>query len=610
VKRTLLLFLVVAMAAPSLFGQGLVLHQSDLWTYPYKDLSDLLRMYPGMYPLDYGTFGSPKVFRPWNMDPWELRVIRDGIPQNRLYDGLYDSNLQPGNELDSLQYDFLSPGATGQIFMTTRNLPTDTPYTEFQIREGNYGFGTVDLAHAQKVYKSLTLELTARLAWSDGFDNSPNYAATASRTPSGTVGTAAQTSRLRGKMGWNMGSRWRTDLTYSGSTVKSDNLLTPTGLFTKRDEAIASVSERDSANTAFNPSLKLYLRQDRESWGQPFHAREQNGGWVLRAHAKLPHQALTFEHAGTAASMNFPGLDLRHQLDLELKAADSVGMGFVNSAWYADSKRQSWYLGKSEHVHRILSNVGVSVFTRPVLNIITHGGAAYSEEAAPIAWWRGSYLESARPLIIAPAFQEISQSYVSTGNEGAGPVDRHLKYQLGLRWQEQGAFCDVSAMAISHPGDFAYNFVSNNSKAYMSFDRYGDTKTQLGVAADARIPLRYGFRLDARWFAQSIEKDPTSTEDTRGYARLYFEHDYFSAPLIIRGHVSYEYYGQRIAFSNLGTYTLGPNAVVGFRLSASIKGVTAVWGTDNFFDESYALMPGYPMIGKEEYIAFIWRLWL
>ena len=43
--------------------------QMDLWTLPYEDLSDLLRRYPGMYPLDYGTMGAPMLFRPWRLEP-------------------------------------------------------------------------------------------------------------------------------------------------------------------------------------------------------------------------------------------------------------------------------------------------------------------------------------------------------------------------------------------------------------------------------------------------------------------------------------------------------------------------------------------------------------
>ena len=75
-----------------------------------------------MYPMDYGTLGAPMVFRPWNMNPWQIQVEKDGILQNGSSDGLYNSNLQPVIELDSIRYDFLSGGAAGKFRLTTRSI--------------------------------------------------------------------------------------------------------------------------------------------------------------------------------------------------------------------------------------------------------------------------------------------------------------------------------------------------------------------------------------------------------------------------------------------------------------------------------------------------------
>jgi hypothetical protein len=45
-------------------------------------------------------------------------------------------------------------------------------------------------------------------------------------------------------------------------------------------------------------------------------------------------------------------------------------------------------------------------------------------------------------------------------------------------------------------------------------------------------------------------------------------------------------------------------------VSATVRGVTLIWGTENVLKVHYSFMPGYRMIAKEEYLAFIWRLWL
>ena len=91
---------------------------------------------------------------------------------------------------------------------------------------------------------------------------------------------------------------------------------------------------------------------------------------------------------------------------------------------------------------------------------------------------------------------------------------------------------------------------------------------------------------------------------------MYFERSFFTAPLIIRSHISYEYIGPRVGYSERGIIQLHPANLIGFRLSGTIHGVTLIWGTENLFKQHYQLVPGYNMISKEEYIAVIWRLLL
>jgi hypothetical protein len=133
-----------------------------------------------------------------------------------------------------------------------------------------------------------------------------------------------------------------------------------------------------------------------------------------------------------------------------------------------------------------------------------------------------------------------------------------------------------------------------------------------GISGGAVVPLRYGLRIESWWFAQSDNGDIASFADARGWTRLYFERAFFKSPLTIRSHISYEHIGRRTAFSDRfpNGVDIGPNHLLGFRVSATIKGVTIIWGTENILKDHYSLMPGYPMIGKEEYLGFIWRLWM
>ena len=140
--------------------------------------------------------------------------------------------------------------------------------------------------------------------------------------------------------------------------------------------------------------------------------------------------------------------------------------------------------------------------------------------------------------------------------------------------------------------------------------RVGIRRRRLGYYGEADVPLRWGLRAQTWWFRQTTTNDLTGASRFAASARLYFEREFFTAPLILRSHISYEYVGKRTEYSDIGAALLPPAYLVGFRLSGTIKGVTLMWGTKNLLNQSYSLLPGYPRIGKEEYLLFIWRLWL
>ena len=594
-KHALAALVLCLLNLSAAIGQGPVLHQMDLWTLPYEDVSDLLRRYPGMYPLDYGTLGAPMVFRPWNLHPWELRIERDGIPQNRHFDGLYESNLQSGNELETIRYDLLAGGSTGKFFLESRALSVDTPYTEFQIREGYYGYGTVDFAHAQRLYNSLTLEMTGRLGWYDGL-----------RIPS-----ASRATRLRSRVGMDISSRWRADLTYAGSNVKTEFPLTAHDYVPSREEGILNIAEKESLRTAWNPSLKLYSREERETWGSPWHARDFASGIIITIQPHVAGQHFILRHEDTWTEINFPGMNRRNELSVGITLSDSISLRAVDLKLRTGIRRESGWAGNRERDQRWLTDLSARVETQAFWNLRARAGTAYSESAVPISWWRGSYLLENRPQVIAPELTELSRWYVGLA-EGAPPVDRYVSSEIGVRWTYGSALCDAAVMTIARPGDFASRFVIQDNAVQLAYERDPDKKTEVGFAGGAIVPLWYGLRVESWWFSQTNSEDVATASDTRGWNRLYFERSFFKSPLTIRSHISYEYIGRRMAFSdNVAVpVAIGPSYLFGFRVSATIRGVTVIWGTENVLKEHYAFMPGYRMIAKEEYLAFIWRLWL
>ncbi|MBL0060298.1 MAG: hypothetical protein IPP40_02080 [bacterium] len=199
------------MLLPSLlFAQELTYERMSV--YAYEDMSDWLRLFPGMYPMDYGVAGVPVVFRPWGLNPWYVGVVRDGIPWNRVSDGLYDSNLDSPEGMKSVAFSTDGFDPLGTVRLTSRSLPTDSATTEVRLREGYYGFGRVDFAHAQKLSDRVTAEGRGRLFWYDGL-----------RASGSQTYSKARFYSLSGKLDFAIDERWRSKLEYGGSNVDAQS---------------------------------------------------------------------------------------------------------------------------------------------------------------------------------------------------------------------------------------------------------------------------------------------------------------------------------------------------------------------------------------------------
>jgi hypothetical protein len=586
-KRIMLVLSGIVLVATAVTAQGPVFVQSDLWTLPYEDLSDIIRKYPGMYPLDYGTLGAPLLFRPFHMNPWELQVERDLIPQNRRSDGLFDPNLQPGSELDTIRYHYLAGRGGGLFHLDTRSMPVDTPYSEFQIREGFYGYGTVDFAHGQRMYRSSTLELSGRLAWYNGLRPQ----------------TAARFNRLRGRVGFNLGKRYRIAATYAGSNVNTDFPLHPSGQYSEREEAILQVDEQDSLRTNLDPAVRLYIRQDRENWGPGFHLREGLGGWIAQVHAIAPHQRFTVRHSGSYAQIDYPGAPELYETTTNLFAQDSVFTAHVGLRAFGRIQGEIVSNDPTDTGWNALPSGGLDLTVNVNDKVDVRGGYQYEKELWPIAWSEGRYLIGDRPLRISPEFLNQQRWFVG-GERGK---DTYGKSLVGLKLTLAGADIEVNATEIRQYGSLRTVFSVQDTVVTTIASRT-NMDPIYEASAVLQIPLVYGLRIDswsAAQFTRTGERD-----ETRMYSRIYFEHRYFDTPLIIRSHISHEYIGLRTAYTESGQVELPAANIVGFRLSATIQGVTLIWGTENFFKQHYEILPGYRMISKEEYIGVIWKLWL
>jgi hypothetical protein len=582
-------WILILLTAPTVSGlaQGPVLSYRYPWTLSYEDLSDILRRYPAMYALDYGTLGAPMLFSPWHLHPWELRAERDLVPLNRRGDGLFDPNLQPASELDTIRYTFLDGWAAGQFHFQTRSVANDTPYTEFQIREGYNGYGTVDVLHGQRMYRSMTLDVSGRLGWYNGLR--PN--------------TASRLVSLRGKVGFDVGLRWRAGITYAGSHDDADFPLVTGGFYTEREEAVFAIDEKDTVRTVLGPALRLYIRQDRENWGGAFHMREGLGGWVAQAHATLPRQKLLFRHEGSYAEIDYPGAPALFETAAGLFVQDSVDMRVVGVRVFASLRGEVVANDPRDPAWKSLPSGGIEGVLPLNVTLAAFAGVHYVDELWPVAWSHAVYRVANRPLLIAPVFADNVSTY--EGRERGR--DEYRKALAGMRFHSGDASIELAGMMVDRSGTLAEQFIQSDT-VITSAQRYSANDGKFGMSVTAQVPLWNGLRLDSWVATQGAQQ--AGQDETHAFSRLYFEHAYFKAPLIVRAHISHEYLGRREAYSDRGSMTLSAANIAGFRLSATIEGVTLMWGVDNFLAQHYMILPGYKMIAREEYISVIWRLWL
>jgi len=549
--------------------------------YCQEDLSDILRLFPGMYPQDLGTLGAPLYFSPWGLWPGQMRYTLDGLPLERRYDGLWDPGLLPVSEIDSITFHPLPigglfPGAGGRVDITTRDMPVDSPYSEIRLREGFYDYGTVDFAHAQPIHKSLTFQSTGRLGWYTGMRER----------------TGSRFTHLRTKLKLRSFPNWRLEGVYSRTKSHSDSELNQAGQTLSRTEGQLALLPGDSLSLAFRPQLRLFLREDKEGWGDAWRARELCGGALLSATLLLPRQRLEGTALAHLSSLQFPTQEKTAGQTVELSVADSID---IVGALGIES-------GAGLRLERDWEEPAYRFGARAILPIkkvcILFCGFQSVESFPDPLWLNGGYVLSERPLLLSSSLSNLGDSLIGCPRE----KERASQIEAGLSIDRARAQVRITAVRIAIENQFS-PWTSTSSPSPSTDSRWGG-------AFEGRLLVRRDMTLETRWSLLWATENPLANADEmRGFSRLYFERTFFRAPLYVRASVMHTYLGERTAFSHWGTRVLDPTHLVGFRISARIKGFELFWGTENIGARHYEYVPGFLMIRKEEYWGVNWAFW-
>jgi hypothetical protein len=580
-RSAIFLFLILLACAALAQSVQPEMNQHAIRGYCYEDLSDILRLFPGMYPQDLGTLGSPLYILPWGLWPGQMRYTLDGLPLERGYDWLWDPILLPVSEVDSIAFHSmpmggLFPGAAGRVDIVTRDMPVDSPYSEVFMREGFYDYGTVDFAHAQPVYRTLTFQITGRLGWYTGMRPE----------------TGSRMTHLRVKLKYRPFAKWRLEGICSRTKSHSASELNRDGQTLMRTEGQLAFLPGDSLSPKFRPQLRLFLREDKEGWGYPWKARELRGGALLSVKALLPYQRLEGTALAHVSSFQFPSQEKTTAQGIEANVADSLDimgvMGVESGAglrYESDWETPAYRYG--------------SCAMFPLRQIVTIFCGFQSVEDFPEPLWlHGGYVLSDRPLLLSPSLSNLDDSLVGCPKE----KERLSQIEAGLSVSTSRVYAKLSGLRITTENQFS-PWTSTSSP-------YPSTDTRWGGAFEGRILLLKSLSLESMWSCLWATEEPfAASDEIRGFSRLYFERAFFKAPIHIRASVTHTYLGERTGFSDLGTRVLNPAHLGGFRVSGRIKGFEIYWGTENIGANHYEYVPGFLMIRKEEYWGFNWIFW-
>lgn len=587
-KTALRSLVILALLSPAI---AQTLTRAEWSTYAYEDMSDWIRRLPGMYPIDYGVAGAPLVFRPWGMHPWQVGVRRDGIPWNRVSDGLYDSNLDSPDELKSLSLDVTGQDPLATLNLQTRELPADTPLTEISLREGYYGFGRVDFAHAQRPRPRLTVEGRGRLWWYDGLRLEISK---------------SRFYNLSGKARYEFSDAWQASFEYGGANVDAQspyiyrpqvNRIVRPKEYSEREYGTARLS-RQGERLDFE--FGAHGRQDRITRDQYFGLQEQVWYGYVDAAWHSDNIRMGSKLSGEHARMAFPELGRLDQLTPKLEITGLVtvaGFDFAADA-YAASTNEDIGAGRTESY----SNHGyhARAMTPEFLSVRGVGEFSGGRHNTPAFWRYARYDLTNYPRLFDDAFADTSSAY-----EGAISDSAEVPINWSVGAESHGRSWSASAEWVEHR-DITSGFVVADSTVY--YNAASTERNARGMVYQGYAKLLGPLSLQTTGWLQLAVDDAQRAVENRSFSRLIFAKDFFKAPLHIDSYVAYEHIGTRRATSERGSRVLGPAHFVHFQIEGTIEGVTLIWGAENLTAQHYEYLPGYMLIRKEEYFGLRWTL--
>ncbi|MFH1736101.1 MAG: hypothetical protein ABIE92_15470 [bacterium] len=556
---------------------ALTLDDFDLGDFDFEETADWITLMPGAYPLDAGEFHQPFRVLYLGLSPkvttynYRGRVISDPLL------GSPETAILPPNALSQLKYDAFSLEGSGpHVTATLRDLSPTPPTSRIAHRDGFYGMSYVDFGLSQMVTPSWRLNGGGRIA---------NF--------SGRIGnTEAYGLNLRAEVVW-----W--DSTYA--KADSSGLWGWWGIMQNERKSGVPYQTYDHSTKRYETDAVLFWKKNKlHLYGlqqvETFHNNED--GW---------------EELGLLLSRDFitegKGINLevranlaRWKLSNTDWASTSAGGGTVQGFHYFGGLlRLDGPLGidlsddfdPSRHL-------GIKA-SKKLINSLTGFLSAAQHQYFPSRFETDAFFESGEhyypyhhtfyqnPDLTVDGSRDLKNETITSVQAGIDLQVDHIRGQLGvihfnvaepLNWVVEDGFIK------SVNGD------SEENSGLIGWLRYNlIPEVEFGVTG-SYLPLS--------------DNQKRITPEISAHTWLQYKLLLFNDHLDLRFRLWLDVWGERYLPIPGGWESAPLDLVTSGRINARIYNFQIYYNLINMFDLRYELLPGYPMMHKEEVLGISW----
>lgn len=556
---------------------GLVLDDFDLGDFDYEETADWINLMPGVYPLDVGEFHQPYRVLFLGLSPkvttyrYRGRVLSDPLL------GSPETALIPPSALSELEYDAFSIAGSGpEITATLRDLSPLPPTSRIAHRDGFYGMSYVDFGISQMITPSWRLNGGGRIANFNGrIGNTESYGLNlrAEVVWWDSSDAKADSSGLWGWWGISQNER-KSGVPYKTYDHNTKRYDTDIVLFWKKNQFhLYGLQQSETYNNNEDgwEETGIILNRDFNQLmkGISVEARAQLGRW------KLSNREWAVTSGGGGTVKGF--FEANHFLRFDGQAGVDL----------SDDYDPARHLGLqvSRDIFQILSGFA-SVTNHQYFPSRFESNASYEadEHYYPysLVFWQ-------YPDLPVAGDADLKNETITSYKVGINLQSDKLKGQLGAIHYN---LTDPIAWIVDDGKIRSINADAENSTGAIGWLRYYIIPQIEFGATGSYLPID--------------DNEKRMTPEVSAHSWLQYKLLLFHDHLDLRFRLWLDAWGERNLPVPGGWVDAPLDLVTSGRINARIYNFQIYYNVLNMFDLKYELLPGYPMIHREEVLGISW----